>query len=256
MTRKIMVAGNWKANKTIAQSVDLANGIKKIAEESTSVDILIAPQFTAIKSVADALAGSAIKIAGQNVLWEVGGAFTGEVAPFMLKDAGCKWAIIGHSERRQYFAETDETVNRRLKIAQKEGLNVIVCVGETLDERMAGKTFEVLDRQIEGAFKDFGRHSLEPVVIAYEPVWAIGTGKTATPEEADEAHANIRKKIGELFGDVKAKTIRILYGGSVNAGNAETLFKCENIDGGLVGGASLKAYDFALIIKAGVQVSG
>ena len=256
MARRLIVAGNWKMNNTVSQALDLAGDIKKKAEDVHRVDIIIAPPFTAIKPVYDILGESSIHVAGQNVFWENSGAYTGEISPVMLKEAGCKWVIVGHSERRQYFGEIDETVNRRIKAAFGVGLKVIVCVGETLEEREAGKTYRVLDAQVRGALAGLGSEDMGGVVIAYEPVWAIGTGKTATPEQAEQAHAHIREKIASVFGDVRAGETQILYGGSVKPGNAAELFGMADIDGGLIGGASLKASDFTAIIEAAVEVSG
>jgi triosephosphate isomerase len=213
----------------------------------------VAPPFTAIKSVYDALSSSSIQVGAQDAFWEESGAYTGEVSPMMLKDAGCKWVIIGHSERRQSFGETDETVNRKIKAALAAGLKAIACVGETLEEREAGKAFDVLDRQVAGALAGLNKGDMDKIVIAYEPVWAIGTGRTASPEQADEAHAKIRAKVSELYGKKAALTLRVLYGGSMKPANALELLRCENVDGGLIGGASLKTSEFAAIIRAAVE---
>ncbi|MBI5814987.1 MAG: triose-phosphate isomerase [Nitrospinae bacterium] len=250
-----MVAGNWKMNNTIEQSIKLAEAVKKETRDIHKVDIVVAPVFTAIKPVFDIVGDSSIQVAGQDVFWEESGAFTGEVSAQMLKDAGCKLVIIGHSERRQFFGETGATVNKKIIASLKAGLRPIVCVGETLAQREAGEAFSVLDRQIEEAFAGIALHDFEKVIIAYEPVWAIGTGKTASPSQADEAHAQIRGKIETLYGANAAQTARILYGGSVKASNAEELFGMANIDGGLIGGASLKTSEFTPIIKAAVNAS-
>ncbi len=255
MARKIIIAGNWKMNNTVSASLDLVKQIRKKTSNIHRVEIVVAPPFTAINPIYELLSGSQIQVAGQNVFWEEEGAYTGEVSPIMLKEAGCKYVIIGHSERRQYFGETDETVNRKIKISLKFGLKIIVCVGESLDERETGKTLEILASQVVWALKGLEKEDLDHVVIAYEPIWAIGTGKTATPAQADEAHAHIRKEIKELYGDNVANDTRILYGGSMKPGNAAELLNLENIDGGLIGGASLKAGDFVAIIDAGVKAS-
>ncbi|MBF0290921.1 MAG: triose-phosphate isomerase [Nitrospinae bacterium] len=255
MARRFFVAGNWKMNNTIEQSVNLVNSLQKEMRDMHKVDIMVAPPFTAIKSVYDALSSSSIQVGAQDVFWEESGAYTGEVSPMMLKDAGCKWAIIGHSERRQYFGETDDTVNRKMKAALAAGLKAIVCVGETLEERDAGKAFDVLDRQVAGALAGLGKEDMDKIVIAYEPVWAIGTGRNATPQQADEAHAKIRARVGELFGSKTPETMRVLYGGSMKPANALELLKCENVDGGLIGGASLKTAEFAAIIRAAIEAS-
>jgi len=255
MSRRLMVAGNWKMNNNIEQALKLAETVKRECGGVHKVDVVLAPPFTAIKSVFDAVSDSSIQVAGQNVFWEDSGAFTGEVSAPMLKEAGCRLVIIGHSERRQFFGETDETVNKKIKASLKNGLKAIVCVGETLDEREKGLAFAVLDRQVEGAFSGIAETELEKIVIAYEPVWAIGTGKTATGQQADEAHAHIRKKVEALYGPQAAGAMRILYGGSVKPSNAKELFGMANIDGGLIGGASLKAADFAPIIHAAVETA-
>jgi triosephosphate isomerase len=255
MTRRFFVAGNWKMNNTIEQSVSLVKSLQKDLRDIHKVDIMVAPPFTAIKSVYDALSSSSIQVGAQDVFWEESGAYTGEVSPMMLKDAGCKWALVGHSERRHSFGETDETVNRKMKSALAAGLKVIACVGETLEEREAGKEFDVLDQQVAGALAGLSKEDMDKVVIAYEPVWAIGTGRNATPQQADEAHAKIRAKVGGLYGKKAPLTLRILYGGSMKPANALELLKCENVDGGLIGGASLKTAEFAAIIRAAVEAS-
>lgn len=255
MARRFFVAGNWKMNNTIEQSVSLVKSLLKETRDIHKVDIMVAPSFTAIKSVYDALSNSSIQIGAQDVFWEESGAYTGEVSPMMLKDAGCKWTLVGHSERRQYFGETDETVNRKMKAALAAGLKVIACVGETLEEREAGKAFDALDRQVSGALAGLSKEEMDKIVIAYEPVWAIGTGRNATPQQADEAHAKIRARVGELYGKKTPDALRILYGGSMKPPNALELFRCENVDGGLIGGASLKAMEFAAIIRSAVEAS-
>ncbi|MGK7344722.1 MAG: triose-phosphate isomerase [Candidatus Nitrospinota bacterium M3_3B_026] len=255
MSRRLMVAGNWKMNNTVGQALDLVEAVKEKTADMHKVEIVVAPPYTAIRPLYDNLENSWIQVAGQNVFWEESGAYTGEVSPMMLKEAGCKWVIIGHSERRTYFGETDETVNRKIKAAFGAGLKVIACVGETLEQREAGQTFDVLDTQVEGALAGVARKEAEKVIIAYEPVWAIGTGKTATPAQAEEAHEHIRRRIAGLYDGSLAEKMRILYGGSVKPANAAELFRLENIDGGLIGGASLKAGDFTAIVAAAMEAS-
>jgi len=254
MRRKPIIAGNWKMNNTIEESVKLVGAIKKESIDTYKVEVIVAPPFIAIKQVFDALGQTSIQVAGQSLFWEDSGAFTGEVSANMLKEAGCKWVIIGHSERRQYFGETDETVGKRLEAALTVGLKAIVCVGETLEEREAGRAFDVLDTQVAGGLKEVEKNGLSRIAIAYEPVWAIGTGKTATSDQADEAHARIRGKLEALYDKEAAQAMRILYGGSVKPGNARELLSRSNVDGALVGGASLKAGDFTAIIGVGIDL--
>lgn len=248
-TRIPLLAGNWKMFKTIPEALDLVNGLKKNCAGVSGREILVCPPFTAIAPVAGALKGSNISVGGQNLYWESKGAFTGEIAPGMLVDAGCKYVIIGHSERRQYFGETDETVNKKTKAAFAAGLLPIVCVGETLAEREANKTMAVIDRQVRGGVAGLTPEQAEKLVIAYEPVWAIGTGKTATTQQAQEVHAFIRKLYTELYGKAAAESVRILYGGSVKPDNVSDLMKQPDIDGGLVGGASLDVESFTKIVR-------
>ena len=253
MARKLVIAGNWKMNNTIDQTRELIHAIKKRGCLSHKADVVVAPPFTALRAAAKAAGDTSIQVAAQNVFWEESGAFTGEVSPIMVKEAGAKWVIVGHSERRQYFGETDDTVNRRIKAALAVDLKVIVCVGETLQEREANHAFAVLDRQITGAFAGVAAGDLDRVVIAYEPVWAIGTGKTATADQADEAHGHIRGKVAALYTAEAAGAMRILYGGSVKPSNAKELIGREHVDGALIGGASLKAADFCAIVAAGLE---
>jgi triosephosphate isomerase (TIM) len=246
--RRPFIAGNWKMYKTIPEAVDLA---RKLAEGLADVrdrDIMIAPPFTMLAPVAFVLADSTVSLGAQDVFWEKEGAFTGEVSPGMLKDAGCRHAIIGHSERRQFFGETDQTVNRKVKAALEAGLSAVMCVGETLRERESGKTLEVVGRQVREGLRDLAPGA-DHFSLAYEPVWAIGTGRTATPDQAQEVHAFLRKTLGEVLGAGAAGAIRILYGGSVKADNIADLMSREDIDGALVGGASLKADSFISIVK-------
>ena len=243
--RRPILAGNWKMNKNIIEAVDLVKALKNNLKDVSDRSVVVCPPFVSIYPVSEELHDSDIAVGGQNIFWEEKGAFTGELSGSMLKSAGCTYVIIGHSERRQYFGETDETVSKRLKAALKYKLIPIVCVGETLAEREKNITFKVIEKQIKEGLKDLSPEDWKSVVIAYEPVWAIGTGKTATPEQAQEIHAFIR---GLLPKDISQST-RILYGGSVKPGNVKELMGKEDIDGALVGGASLKAEDFTQIVK-------
>jgi triosephosphate isomerase len=245
------MAGNWKMHKTIAESVAMAKELKGLVADVKDVELLLCPTFISLNALSAELKGSNIKTGSQNVFWEPKGAFTGEIAPAMVKDAGADYAIIGHSERRQYFGETDETVNKRTIAAFGVGLTPIVCVGETLEEREKDITFKVVETQIRGGMKGFTKEQSEAAVIAYEPVWAIGTGKTATPEQAQEVHTFIRKVYAEMYGDDAAQKVRILYGGSVKPDNVAELMAKPDIDGGLVGGASLEAASFAKLARLG-----
>jgi len=252
--RAPLIAGNWKMHNASAETKNLVTEIIEKTGGVKGVDIVVAPPFTSLAAAREAIGSSGIGLAAQNVHWEEKGAFTGELSAAMLLDAGCGWVIIGHSERRQYFGETDETVNNRLKAALSAGLKPIVCVGETLDQREAGNTDEVVSAQLTGGFSGIDESSFPATVIAYEPVWAIGTGKTATSEQAQEIHRLIRGWLRENYGAEKADATRILYGGSVKPGNAAELLAMEDIDGALVGGASLKADDFGGIIRASVKI--
>ncbi len=236
-------------NKTVGEALDLVRELKASISEVKKVEVAVAPPFTALHAVHKELEGSSIHLAGQNLYWEEKGAFTGEVSPLMLKEVGCHYVIIGHSERRQFFEETDETVNRRMKAALSQGLKVIFCIGETLREREDGRTFSVIERQMLGGLKGLGDKELRNMVIAYEPVWAIGTGRTATPEQAEEVHRFIREKVERLYSRQVSEEIRIQYGGSVTPDNIKGLMDQPNIDGALVGGASLKAESFSTIVR-------
>jgi triosephosphate isomerase len=249
MGRLPFIAGNWKMNKTVGEALDLVRELKKAVSGVKEVEVAVAPPFTALYAVHKELEGSSIRLAAQNLFWEEKGAFTGEVSALMLKEAGCHYVIIGHSERRQYFGETDETVNRRIKAALAQGLKVIFCIGETLKEREDGKTFSVIERQIEGGSRGLGDKEWRDIVIAYEPVWAIGTGKTATPEQAEETHRFIREKVEMLYSRKVSEEILIQYGGSVTVENIRGLMSQPDIDGALVGGASLKAESFSKIVR-------
>lgn len=242
-----VIAGNWKLFKTIAESVALVHELKPLVAGCQGVEIVVAPVFTALSRVSDAIEGSNIRLAAQDCYWEEEGAFTGEVAPKLLKDAGCSHVIIGHSERRQYFGETDLTVNKKAGAAIAAGLTAIVCVGELLAERESNQTFSVIEKQIQGGLSGLSAAAFTQVVIAYEPVWAIGTGKTASDAQAQEVHAFIRRLIARIFGQPVADSVRILYGGSVKPDNVKGLMTQPDIDGALVGGASLKAESFAAI---------
>ena len=245
--RKKIVAGNWKMNTTVPESVELAKGVvEKAAQVPASVKLVVAPPFTNIVPVSEVVSGTAVGLSAQNCADKESGAYTGEVSVKMLASAGCGYVILGHSERRQYYGETDEKLVVKVKLAIAEGLSPIFCVGENLDEREAGRHFEVVSEQVKNVLYTLSPEELSKVVVAYEPVWAIGTGKTATAEQAQEIHACIRKVIADKFGAL-AEEITILYGGSCKPSNAKELFACPDIDGGLIGGAALKADDFIAI---------
>lgn len=247
--RKPFIAANWKLNKTISETQEFIYRLIPAVKDLSGVDIVIAPPFTSLSVAAEKLKGTNVTLAAQNVFYEEKGAYTGEISPLMLIDIGCKYVIIGHSERRQYFNETDDIVNKKIKAAKKAGLGVIFCIGEALDDREAGKTFDVLNREIE---KGLNGIDPEDMVVAYEPIWAIGTGRTATPEQAQEVHSYIREKINVLYSK-KADEICIIYGGSVTPENIDSLMACKDVDGALVGGASLKVESFINIIKFGKE---
>lgn len=248
--RKPLVAGNWKMHKTIAEAAALVDELKPLVTGVDSVDIVVCPVATALQAASKAAVGSSIEVGGQNCYHEESGAFTGELSPQMLADAGCAWAIIGHSERRAIFGEQDELLNKKARFAVDSGLKVMFCIGETLDEREGGKMNDVLKRQVTEGLKGLSPAQFASLAIAYEPVWAIGTGVTATPQQAEEAHAFVRGIVAETFGNEVAEPLRIQYGGSVNPGNAAELMANPNVDGALVGGASLEAESFAAIVKA------
>jgi len=239
------MAANWKMNKTVAEAQEFISKFIPEVKDKPDVSIVIAPPFTSLMAAAEKLKGTNIILAAQDVFYEEKGAYTGEVSPLMLVDIGCKYVIVGHSERRQYFKETDGIVNKKIKAAKKAGLGVIFCIGESLEEREAGKTFEVLLRQTE---KGLDGIDAENMVLAYEPIWAIGTGKTASPGQAQEAHAYVRERLKVLYGN-KADEICIIYGGSVTPENVDSLMACKDVDGALVGGASLKVESFVRIVK-------
>ncbi len=246
--RKNIVAGNWKMNKSTADAVALATDIKNKLIDCSEVDVVLCPPFTVLGVVGDVVANTMIKVGGQTMHWENSGAYTGEISPSMLRDLYCHFVIVGHSERRTYFNETDETVNRKVQAAIAASLTPIVCVGETLEEREKNETESVIRRQIEAGLADLGAN-LGKIVVAYEPVWAIGTGRTASPEQAQEVHAFIRGLLAELSDADVASTIRIQYGGSMKPGNAGELMAQPDIDGGLIGGAALDAQNFVDIVR-------
>jgi triosephosphate isomerase len=246
--RTPFVAANWKMFKTADETVAFVTALRAQALHGADVEVVIAPPFTAIRAAADAARGSSLGIAAQDMYWEREGAFTGEVSAGMIKDAGAGYVIIGHSERRRLFGETDETVNRKLLAALAADLTPIVCIGETLDERDGGRTLEVLDRQIEAGLRSLSEAQVASLVIAYEPVWAIGTGRNATPAQAGEAHAHIRGRLRQWFGAAAADQCHVLYGGSVKPDNIKDLMALPDVDGALVGGASLTVPSFAAIV--------
>ena len=253
MARKPFIAGNWKMYKTTNEAVELAGGLVREIGKFVHAGIAICPTFTVLNDVYKAVEDSVVSLGSQDVYWESEGAYTGEISPIMVKDTGCEYAIVGHSERRKYFSETDETVNKKAKAVLAIGLTPIVCIGETLEEREQGKTMEVIKTQLEGSLSGFAAIDILSSVIAYEPVWAIGTGKTATPDQAEEVHSFIRKWLEEKYTNENSEKVRILYGGSVKPENIRELMEKENIDGALVGGAALKKDSFVSIVKNAVS---
>ncbi|NOY52755.1 MAG: triose-phosphate isomerase [Deltaproteobacteria bacterium] len=249
--RKIMIAGNWKMHKTVPEAVALVEGLKEKVGDAEAVEVAVAPPFTALTAVHQVLKGSRIALAAQNLHYEKEGAFTGEVSPVMVRSAGCRYVILGHSERRGIFGESSETVNRKVRSALDAGLMPILCAGESLSEREEGKTMEVVGDQLRQGLAGISDQEISRIVIAYEPIWAIGTGKTATPEQANEVHSRVRNLLSELYDTEVAARIRILYGGSVKPSNARELLGCTDIDGALVGGASLAVESFVGIVLAG-----
>ena len=248
-TKRIpMIAGNWKMHLTSKEAADLAAAIKKGLDPDLKHEVLLAPGFTSLHAVKAAIAGSKILLSSQDVAWEEKGAFTGAVSPSQIIDAGCTHAIIGHSERRKIFLETDEVVNKKVKAAIKANIVPVLCIGETLEERESQRTYRVLETQLNGAFAGITAAEASKVVIAYEPVWAIGTGKTATPDQAQDAHVFVRKQMERIYGKDYAEAVRVLYGGSVKADNVDELMAQPDIDGALVGGESLKADKFLRVI--------
>lgn len=247
--RKPIIAGNWKMNKTVGEARELVKALKDKVADVTDVEIVVAPTFTALLAVAEVIKGSNVKLAAQDMYWEEKGAFTGEISPLMLKDVGCQYVIIGHSERRAYFSETNETVNKKVKAAHAHSLNPIVCVGEILEERESGVTKDVIKDHVVNGLAGLTDEQMLKTVIAYEPVWAIGTGKTATPDQAQEVHRFIRELLVDMYSSAVAEAVRIQYGGSVKPNNAAQLMAQPDIDGGLIGGASLDADSFTQIVK-------
>jgi triosephosphate isomerase len=243
--RTPLIAGNWKMHKTVAEAVETTRQLMELTADVTGVEMMIAPPSTALAPMAQLLKGSEIGLGAQNLFWEKQGAYTGELSAQMLLSAGCRYVLIGHSERRQFFGDTDETVNKRLKAALAAGLIPVVCIGESEAEREAGKTFSVLDKQIIDGLEGVLSDDLGNLIIAYEPVWAIGTGKTASDDQAQEAHQYIRQLMARQFDKALANTLRILYGGSVKPSNVKALMAMPDIDGALVGGASLEAESFS-----------
>lgn len=246
--RTPIIAGNWKMNNTIAEAVQLVEKIKK-SPLKEDVEVVVAVPFTSLVGVKKAIEGSRIKLAAQNMHWEDKGAYTGEISPLMLKEIGIDYCIIGHSERRQYFNETDETVNKKVKVALKYNIKPIICVGETLEQRENNEAEQIVEKQLLKALEGVEIGKIKDIVIAYEPIWAIGTGKTASSDDADKMCAFIRRIIGNKYGEQASKAIRIQYGGSVKPNNIKELMDRENIDGALVGGASLVAEDFVKIVN-------
>jgi triosephosphate isomerase len=239
------MAANWKMNKTVGETVDFISAFIPEVKDISDVDIVLAPPFISLAVAAEKVKNTNILLAAQDVFHEEKGAYTGEISPPMLVDIGCAYVIIGHSERRQHHRETDDIINKKIKAVRNRDLGVIFCIGESLEEREAGKTFEILEREIRNGLEGVGP---EKLVVAYEPIWAIGTGKTATPDQAQEAHAFVREKLKALYGN-KADELCILYGGSVTPDNVDILMACNDVDGALVGGASLKVESFSRIVK-------
>lgn len=248
--RKKLIAGNWKMYKTVTEAMELVQGLKDKVKDVDDVEVVVAPPFPSLTEVHKALQGSNIVLSAQNLFYEQEGAYTGEVSGEMLKASGCRYVIVGHSERREYFHETDDIINKKVHAGLNAGLSVIFCLGESLQEREKGKTFEVVDRQIRSGLAQCGEKEMADIVVAYEPIWAIGTGMTATTEQANEVHAYIRKLLSEIIHPETASRTRILYGGSVKPSNARELMTQEDIDGALVGGASLKVESFSEIVFA------
>jgi triosephosphate isomerase len=247
------VAGNWKMNMTIPEAGALASAVVRASAGLPEAELVLAPPFTALSEVRKVIVGSPVRLAGQDLFWEDQGAFTGEISAPMLKDAGCSHVIIGHSERRQFFGETDAGVNRKIKAALKSGLFPIVCLGESLEERERNETMSKISRQIEAGFAGIDAEGFGRTVVAYEPIWAIGTGRTATPAQAEDVHAAVREKLSAEYGKAAVRCAIILYGGSVKPANAAALFGEENIDGFLVGGASLDAGSFVEIAAEAIK---
>ena len=250
---KPFIAGNWKMHKTIPEAVEMVKALKEESPQLTDAELVVIPPYTMLSEVKKAIEGSTVQLGAQNIFWEEKGAFTGEVSPPMLKDAGCQYVTIGHSERRQYFGETNETVNKKIKAALAHELTPIMCMGESLEEREKGKTMDKVETQINSGLEGLGKDEIRRIVIAYEPIWAIGTGLTATPSQAEEVHSFIREKLKEKYGNEIASYAIILYGGSVKPANTYSILKENNINGALVGGASLEADSFIQITKEAIK---
>ena len=248
--RKPIIIGNWKLNKTIGEAVAFVISFRSLIADVTDIEIVVAPVFTGLSAVAETLADGNVRLAAQDVFWEDSGAFTGEVSPRLLREVGCDYVIIGHSERRQYFGETDENVNRKAKAAHAHDLIPVICTGESLEEREAGKTGTVITHQLLNGIDGLSAEQIAATVIAYEPIWAIGTGHNATPDQAQEVHALIRSLLSEIYSVDVASQVRIQYGGSVKPDNATALIAQADVDGALVGTASWEAESFAQIVKA------
>jgi len=250
---KPFIAGNWKMHKTIPEAVEMVKALKEESPQLTDAELVVIPPYTMLSEVKKVIEGSTVQLGAQNIFWEEKGAFTGEVSPLMLKDAGCQYVTIGHSERRQYFGETNETVNKKIKAALAHELTPIMCIGESLEEREKGNTMDKVETQINSGLEGLGKDEIRRIVIAYEPIWAIGTGVTATPSQAEEVHSFIRKKLTEKYGNEIASYAIILYGGSVKPANTYSILKENNINGALVGGASLEADSFIQITKEAIK---
>lgn len=256
MSRRLFIAGNWKMNTSFESGVALAKGLAETIGSVEAVDLGVAPPFVYLPAVREALAGGNIALMAQNMCGEDDGAFTGDISGAMLKDVGVRAVILGHSERRHVFGESDEMISRKVVKAVSDALDVVLCVGELLDERQSDRTTEVVNRQVKIGLEGVSKADMATVTIAYEPVWAIGTGVTATPDQAQEVHAMIRELVGGLYDAAVAEALRIQYGGSVKPSNASDLLKQPDVDGALVGGASLKVDDFSAIVAAGVELAG
>ncbi|MBM3995867.1 MAG: triose-phosphate isomerase [Planctomycetes bacterium] len=251
--RKKFIAGNWKMNTRSIDGELLASAIVKGLGSDTRVDVAVCPPFPFLSRIGQVVRGTPVGLGAQNCYLKDDGAFTGEVSPAMLVDVGCQWVIVGHSERRQFFGESDKLINQKVHAALKAKLRVILCIGETLDERNGNRMKPVLNTQLAGSLADISSEQLKSMVVAYEPVWAIGTGVNATPQQAQEAHVFVRERVGQLCGESAAQSLVIQYGGSVKPDNAAVLLSQPDVDGALVGGASLKADDFLAIVRAGIQ---
>lgn len=247
--KKPLIVGNWKMNKTVSEAIEFVKILKNTISDVTNIEILICPPFTALHAVNNETRGSNISLGAQNLFWESKGAFTGEISPTMIKDIGCSYVIIGHSERRQYFAETNKIINKKIKTAFVTTLIPILCVGETFKEREDNVAFKIIEKQVRESLCGLTLEQASSIVIAYEPVWAIGTGETSSPEQAQEMHCFIRKIYEKIYGKNVADKVRILYGGSINPNNVLDLMKKPDINGGLVGGASLKVESFIKLIR-------